>query len=1242
MDFKTNTNYFNRNFYAYLYLILVFVFQSCATHQEQYGNAITNPTEPLASAADLSYRFYLIGDAGNADELPAKQTLDLFENRTSSADENAMLLFLGDNIYDKGMPADKAHHERQLAEEKLMYQLEVAKKFKGKTVFIPGNHDWYHGIEGLEEQADLVREYLDDKKAFLPRKNCGIERLKINDQTVLLVVDSQWFLEDWNKIPIINDDCDIKTTEDFFDEIKRRLNQNQDKLVLLAIHHPLISNSSHGGQVNSWRKQLYPIGNVPLPIIGSVINFMRPVVGIPQDIQSKPYSQLANRIKTLIADRQNIIVVSGHEHNLQYLEEGNIKQVISGAASKTDEARAVNPNDFSVGKLGYAVLDVYKNQSARIDFFVNQNGEEKHVFSKSFFSPASEELKEYPTTFPPTVMASIYDAEMTNKSSFYKFLFGERYREYYSKEIEVPTVLIDTLFGGLTPLRAGGGTQSKSLRMVDKQGKEYVMRSLKKSTTRFIQTTLYPDQYLAEMYQDTGASDFLYDFYTSSNQYYTFIVGHLAKSIDVFHTQPQLFYVPKQRGLRQFNEDFGDEMYMIEERPMELHSEADNFGSPDDIISTADLLLNLEKNEKSRIDEEAYIRARLFDMLIGDWDRHQDQWRWSEYQDGKDKYYKPIPRDRDQAFAKNDGVLIQLLLNIPAARHIQHFDKKVKKRNFKWLNKSAYPLDMALISQADEKTWVNQAEFIQQQLTDRAIEEAFAELPEVLQDAEAEEVKAKLRARREALKHWAVKQYQNLQKTVIITGTDKKERFEITRLPQGKTQVKTYRIKKESEELVHDKVYSKELTNEIWIYGLDNNDVFQIKGQSDGYIKLRLIGGQNNDLFQIENGKRVIVYDYKSKKNTFEVDRKTNVRLTDNYDLNNYDYKKPRYHIPFLLPNAGYNPDDGVWLGAHFTYEVNKFIRDPFSQKHTISGLYAFETSGVEAKYNGVFANMFGIWDLHLNARFTSPSFSINYFGMGNQTENLDDDLGMNYNRVRMQTLSFAPSLVRNGRYGTTIEAGIGFENIKIEQTENRIVTQEGTPNPEVFNDNVFATASLSYAYDNYDHSSFPTMGFTFLAHASWTTNLKQTDRNFPTLEAHLGFTRKITKQGNLTFATIFRTKALLDDKFEFYQGASIGGNNGLRGYRNERFVGKTSFVQSSDVRLLLGSYNKGFIPWKYGLLAGYDYGRVWTKAEDSNKWHQSYGGGIWIGAAELMSVNVNFFHSEDGNRFTVGLGFSF
>src|SRR5690606_19532311 len=102
-------------------------------------------------------------------------TLKLFEEQITASDKNATLLFLGDNIYPSGMPTDLESEERKIAEQKLIFQLEIAKKFKGKTVFIPGNHDWYNGIEGLEAQALFVSEYLNDKKARSEERRVGRE-----------------------------------------------------------------------------------------------------------------------------------------------------------------------------------------------------------------------------------------------------------------------------------------------------------------------------------------------------------------------------------------------------------------------------------------------------------------------------------------------------------------------------------------------------------------------------------------------------------------------------------------------------------------------------------------------------------------------------------------------------------------------------------------------------------------------------------------------------------------------------------------------------------------------------------------------------------------------------------------------------------------------------------------------------------------------------------------------------------
>jgi hypothetical protein len=52
------------------------------------------------------------------------------------------------------------------------------------------------------------------------------------------------------------------------------LSKKRDKTVILAMHHPLMSNGSHGGQF--YRKQIFPLEQkIPLPVIGSFINLLR-------------------------------------------------------------------------------------------------------------------------------------------------------------------------------------------------------------------------------------------------------------------------------------------------------------------------------------------------------------------------------------------------------------------------------------------------------------------------------------------------------------------------------------------------------------------------------------------------------------------------------------------------------------------------------------------------------------------------------------------------------------------------------------------------------------------------------------------------------------------------------------------------------------------------------------------------------------------------------------------------------
>ncbi|PBI85297.1 Calcineurin-like phosphoesterase [Flavobacterium sp. ACN2] len=1226
-----------------LAIMALFIVYSCSTHKPQYGkNVSANETENATDTIKIAHTFFLVGDAGNADEEQAQQTLELLHQKLKKANKKSTLLFLGDNIYPKGFPGNKNPEDKALAETKLTNQLKLTEGFKGRTIVIPGNHDWYSGIKGLERQADFVTKYLNDKKGFLPRKSCPIEDVKIDSVTTLIAVDSEWFLEDWNDHPTINDNCEIKTREAFFEELESLLNKNQEKTVVLAIHHPLLSNGTHGGQF-SLEKQLFPLEQkIPLPVIGSFINLVRKTSGVsPQDIQNKQYTIYAKRIKTLLQKQKNVIVVSGHDHNLQYISKENIQQIISGAGSKSEAARAINPYDFSYGGNGYAVLTMFKSGDAKVSYYGNENNKEKLLFEREIIK--AKEINwasDIPNKFPATVTTSIYSPKMTQKGVFHRFLFGQHYRKYYSMPIEATTATVDTLKGGLKPIREGGGHQSVSLRMSDPKGREYVMRAMKKSATVFLQSVAFKDQYVVNDFQKTYAEDFLFDFYTTSHPYSSFAIGSMSDQIGLRHTNPILYYIPKQNGLGEFNASFGDQLYMVEERPADNHLDGKNFGKPSNIIGTDDMMLNLHKDEKYGVDEKEYIKARLFDILLGDWDRHSDQWRWAEYKEDGKVIYRPIPRDRDQAFVKYDGALLSLIMNMPPLRHMRSF--KGDRINVKWLGREPYPMDLAFLKTAQEKDWVEQAKYIQESLTDADIDEAFKNMPKEVQDETVDEIKAKLKSRKRDLQKYARRYSDVLRKTVMIAGTDKKDKFVLNHNVKKGIEIQVFRIKKEGDELIYTKNVTDDKTKNLWIYGLDDNDVFEVKGEEKSSIKIRLIGGQNNDTYNIENGRKVIVYDFKSKENTYNLDSKAQTQLTDDYDVNLYNYEKPKYNVIAGLPNIGYNPDDGVKMGVNLNYTVNNFKQNPYTQRHIFNAFYYFATGGLEFNYVAHFPGLLGKWVIDVESLYTTPNFAMNYFGYGNESQ-YDDDLGMDYNRVRIRKFNASGAVRHVGRYGSEFSIQPIYQRMTVEETENRYINIPGIVNPDVFNTQNFGSLKVKYLFKNSDFAAKPTLGMAFMVAATWTTNLDDTKKNFPTLESFLGFTHKIDHNGKLILATYVKGKAIFNNNYEFYQGASLGGDTDLRGFRNERFLGSSYFSQSSDLRLSIGKIRKTIVPFTYGILGGFDYGRVWLDGEDSKKWHHDYGGGLWLNAINVITARISYFKSPDEiGRVIFGAAYSF
>lgn len=1221
---------------------ITFLLSSCATYRPKY--AVPQPQETIAQERQPIHTFYLIGDAGLSPSGGMNPVLQRFRDRLDQADANSTAIFLGDNMYPKGLPKEDAA-SYETAKGQLDAQLATLSTFPGQPLFIPGNHDWYsQGIEGLKRQEQYVERALKRKDVFLPEDGCPLKVETLSEELVLMVVDSEWYLANWDRTPAINDDCEIKSREAFWNELGSEIKKHAGKTILLALHHPVFTYGEHGGQY-TLRQQLFPgPERLPLPVLGSLANLFRKVGGVSrEDLYNKRYLQFRNRLRTLARHGERVILASGHEHTLQYIVEEGLPQIVSGAGAKEGATRLLGGSKFSTGMGGYAVLEVYPKGASTVTYYtVDAKGEEHRSFASEVFAAAKPSVTSLAErTYGPDTLAAVYPPEAVDKGGMYRLLWGDRYRSVYGTRVRVPQVRIDTLYGGLEPVRKGGGQQSKSLRLRHKSGKEYVMRAVKKQAEQNLQAMAFQDQYVMGALQETAPVELLEDLYTGAHPYAPFALDPLMDTLGIYHTNPRLFYVPKQPALGDYTADFGDELYMIEEHPSEGHQLA-SFGYAERIESTADLLELLRKDEKYRVDTDAYIRARLFDMLVGDWDRHQDQWRWAAFELSDSVIFRPIPRDRDQVFSRlGDGLFGKLLTRtVPAVKKMEGFSPRI--RNLRTFNTNPYPLDMALLNQTHEAQWRTQARLIQNRIGPEVIARSFQGFPPEVRGATTEALAGLLLERLEQLEQWAREYHAILDQYAVVQGTDKDDWFEIKGLPGGGVSLKGYRnIGGERKHLFFDKRFDASRTREIWIYGLDDSDRFDFDLPAGNRIRIRVVGGLGRDSYHIEAGRRVRIYDYKSKKSEISQLRGARLRLSDAYEVNTFQPLKLGNFSTQALPLFGYNPDDGLLAGLTYTHTRYGFRRNPFTAQHQLSGAYYFATSGFDLNYEGEFAHVFENWNLQLQARYTSPNFSRNFFGFGNETANQDEDLGMDYNRVRIRNLSIFPALRWMGDLGGSLQLGAGYEYITVEETTDRFINTFYQANGEE-QTTEYAGIFAKYAYSNLDNQAYPTLGMSVGLEVGYKQQLAAPEAHFGYVIPSLSVDHRLIPSGALVLATRWKAHWNLGDGYTFFQAAQIGASDGPRSYRNQRFSGKSAYYQLTDLRYQFGQFRTGVVPLSLGVYGGFDYGRVWTPGETSARWHTSYGGGIFVNGMDLATARLAFFTGAEGLRFSFGLGFTF
>jgi len=370
-------------FQIFIFCVSLICISACSTSKKAYVSKSTkNYIATELPDEDKFATLYLIGDTGtdkNFNQVQQYIFADL-QKRLAIADTNTSIVFLGDNIYPAGLP-ELTDHKRKQAEKKINNQLNFLDDFKGKAYFIPGNHDWNQmspgGLNAIKRQESYVENYNKNVSiSFSPDNGCGDPVVKhINDELCYIFIDTQWWLQNWEKEESINEDCSIKSRDEFLNALRKIFEINSNKKMVLLMHHPLFSNGEHGGKF-AWHTHLFPLRTlneklwIPLPILGSLQPVVRGLGGIKQDIPNQRYQQLKKGILQAAANNKFVIFASGHDHSLQYFDKGNQHFIISGAGSKLDFAKAGGEATMVHAAMGYSVLHFYKNGSIWLDFRV--------------------------------------------------------------------------------------------------------------------------------------------------------------------------------------------------------------------------------------------------------------------------------------------------------------------------------------------------------------------------------------------------------------------------------------------------------------------------------------------------------------------------------------------------------------------------------------------------------------------------------------------------------------------------------------------------------------------------------------------------------------------------------------------------------------------------------------------------------------------------------------------------------
>lgn len=419
-----------------------------------------------------------------------------------------------------------------------------------------------------------------------------------------------------------------------------------------------------------------------------------------------------------------------------------------------------------------------------------------------------------------------------------KLLLGKNYRKVWKTPVKARVLDLTAL--QLKPYESGGRLESKSLKMFGPNNRTYVARSVKKDLSKI----------LPERYRKGMAGDLLRDHASANEPYAALVIQSLAKEIGIYHSTPQLYVLPNDESLGEFREEYGGMLVLLEERPSKHWQGDPLYGSAVDIIETEELIKKrFAKNEFS-FDERMYLKSRLLDILVGDWSRHDEQYKWAICKTEDGLIARPIPRDRDHALYKHRGVLNK----VSGVFFPYPTDFGPRITHIRNLNAMAANMDKLILPAITKEEWMRITKEFLKEISNEDIDEALTCLPQESAAIDGAKLSANLKKRLIDMPLASLKFYQLINEEPFIPSTNKKDEIKVISSKDSVKVLITTKNKDRKKTQWFERTFYYPDTKQITIAALDEEDHIELTGESESKVEIKLYSGTGADKIENKTG----------------------------------------------------------------------------------------------------------------------------------------------------------------------------------------------------------------------------------------------------------------------------------------------------------------------------------------------------------------------------------------------------